>query len=417
MCTFAPQAAAATAFWAASLRSSAGVIARPELASSSRPSLDVGALQAHDHRDLQAHFLHGRDDAFGDQVATHDAAEDVDQDGLHLVGREDQLERLGDALLGGTAADVEEVGRLAARQLDHVHRGHRQTGAVDHAADRAVHRHVVEVVLDGGRFGGVFLREVAHGGQVGVAELGVVVGVDLAVEGGEVAVCEDGQRVQLDQGEILLVEQLVQAKHDLDELVHLLRIQVHLEPEIAALVRLQAFDEIHHEGVDVFRRFGGHLLDVDAAVLGGDERDRLGVAIGEDREVQFLRDIGRVGDQDQVHRQRTASRLVGFHVGTEHALGSGADVIETAAELDATGLAATTGMDLGLDHPLRTTKVLGGVDSGIGRVGNLARRYGDAVLGEQFFSLVLVEIHSIPRANGRKRVKACRPRSPHGEGG
>src|SRR5206468_1287666 len=130
---------------------------------------------------LQTHFLHGCDNAFGDQVATHDAAEDVDQDGLDLVGREDELERLGDALLGGAAADVEEVGRLTARQLDHVHRGHGQTGAVDHTAARAVHRDVVEVVLDGGRFGGVFLREVAHGGQIGVTELGVVVRVDLAV--------------------------------------------------------------------------------------------------------------------------------------------------------------------------------------------------------------------------------------------
>src|SRR6201989_3206083 len=105
-------------------------------------------------------------------------------------------------------------------------------------------------------------------------------------------------------------------------------------------------------------------------------------------------------------RHSTDGGLVGFHVGTEHALGGGADIVQAAAELHATGLTAATGMDLGLDHPLRAAKVLGGVDGGVGRVGNLARRHGDAVLGEQFFSLVLVEIHSIPRANGRKRVNA-----------
>jgi hypothetical protein len=57
---------------------------------------------------------------------------------LHLVVGQDQLEGLGHALLGGAAADVEEVGRLAAVQLDHVHGRHRQAGAVDHAADVAV---------------------------------------------------------------------------------------------------------------------------------------------------------------------------------------------------------------------------------------------------------------------------------------
>ena len=40
--------------------------------------------------------------------------------------------------LVGAAADVEEVRRLAAVQLDDVHRAHRQAGAVDQAADVAV---------------------------------------------------------------------------------------------------------------------------------------------------------------------------------------------------------------------------------------------------------------------------------------
>ena len=59
--------------------------------------------------------LAGRgDDAFGDHVAAHDAAEDVDQDAAHVGVREDDLEGLGDPLAGGAAADIEEVGRLRA---------------------------------------------------------------------------------------------------------------------------------------------------------------------------------------------------------------------------------------------------------------------------------------------------------------
>jgi hypothetical protein len=54
------------------------------------------------------------------------------------------LNAFRDLLLVGAAADVEEVGRLAARQLDDVHRRHRQAGAVDHAADVAIELDVVE---------------------------------------------------------------------------------------------------------------------------------------------------------------------------------------------------------------------------------------------------------------------------------
>ena len=63
-----------------------------------------------------------------------------------LGSDEDELEGRGHPLLGGAAADVEEVGRRAAVQLDDVHRRHRQAGAVDHAADVAVELDVVELV-------------------------------------------------------------------------------------------------------------------------------------------------------------------------------------------------------------------------------------------------------------------------------
>ena len=56
------------------------------------------------------------------------------------------------------AADVEEVGRLAAVELDDVHRRHREAGAVDHAADVAVERDVVQVVFRRFDLLGVLLR-------------------------------------------------------------------------------------------------------------------------------------------------------------------------------------------------------------------------------------------------------------------
>src|SRR5512144_2728192 len=58
--------------------------------------LGVGAFEAHHHRHRHAHLLDRDHHAFCDQVAAHDAAEDVHQDGAHLLVGEDQLEGRGD---------------------------------------------------------------------------------------------------------------------------------------------------------------------------------------------------------------------------------------------------------------------------------------------------------------------------------
>ena len=100
--------------------------------------------------------------------------------------------------LVGAAADVEEVGRRRAVQLDDVHRRHGQAGAVDHAADVAVERDVVQVVLGGLQLLRVLLRLVAQLVQLRVAEQGVVVEADLGIERDDVAGAGDDQRVDLD---------------------------------------------------------------------------------------------------------------------------------------------------------------------------------------------------------------------------
>jgi hypothetical protein len=93
--------------------------------------LDVGAFQAYHQRHVEADFPRRRDDALGDHVAPHDAAKDVDQNAFDVGVGEDDLERGRHALLGRAAADVEEVGRGRAIQLDDVHRRHGEAGPVD----------------------------------------------------------------------------------------------------------------------------------------------------------------------------------------------------------------------------------------------------------------------------------------------
>ena len=79
---------ASTIFCAASSRSSAEKHVEPGFLDDLLAELDIGAFEPHHQRHFQADFLHGGDHAFGDDVAVHDAAEDVDQDALHLrIGR------------------------------------------------------------------------------------------------------------------------------------------------------------------------------------------------------------------------------------------------------------------------------------------------------------------------------------------
>ena len=134
----------------------------PASAQDGRGQIRVGAHDAHDHRHVA--LLHGAclDQAAGDLVAARDAAEDVDQDRAHAVVGEDEAHRRGDLVGLGAAADVEEVGRLAAGALDQVHRGHGQAGAVDHAADRAVELDERQALLARGHVDGILLVDVAH---------------------------------------------------------------------------------------------------------------------------------------------------------------------------------------------------------------------------------------------------------------
>ena len=124
----------------------------------------------------------GGDDAVGHVVGPGDAAEDVEEDRLHVRVGGDDLERVDDLLRARAAADVEEVGRLAAVVLHQVHRGHREPGAVHHAAHVAVELDEREVGPARRRLARLLGRVVAQHAEVGPPEELVVVDDDLGVE-------------------------------------------------------------------------------------------------------------------------------------------------------------------------------------------------------------------------------------------
>src|SRR5690606_20262043 len=117
----------------------------------------VVALQAHNYGHFYTNLFHGTNHAFGDHVAAHYAAEDIDEYRFNRIVGENNFKGFNHTLFGRTAAHVEEVGRLAAVQLNDIHGAHGQASTVDHAADVAIECHIVQLPGSRVSFARIFL--------------------------------------------------------------------------------------------------------------------------------------------------------------------------------------------------------------------------------------------------------------------
>src|SRR4051812_32608637 len=365
--------------------------------------LDIGAFEANHQRHAEADFTDGGGDALGDHVALHDATEDVDQNALHVGIRSDDLEGGRDLFLAGAAADVEEVRRRHAVELDDVHRRHREAGAVDHAADIAVEGDVVEVVFRRLDFLGVFLGLVAQREHLGVTEQGVVVERHLGVEHAELALLGHDQRVDLQHRHVLGDERRVELRGELLGLLGEIAGQFQRVRDGAAVMRHDAGGGIDRETHDLFGGVVRDILDIDAAFGGDHERHFGGFAIDQDREIELLLDVGAFLDVEPVdllalraglHRdQGRAQHLPGELVDLGDRFGDPDAALVAGGSFVEFALAAAAGVDLALHHPDRSAKLFGG--------GIRFRRlqHGDtlgnrhAELVQQRLGLVFMDIH------------------------
>ena len=345
----------------------------------------------------------GVDDPLGDDVAAHDAAEDIDEDPLDIRVLEDDLEGFGDLFAAGAAANIEEVGRLAATFMEDVEGGHGQAGAVDQTTDAAVELDVGEVVFAGGDFEGVELRVVDHVGVLAMAEDGVVVEGDLGVHGHEPAGLGHHQRVDLDQGAVLLQAGAVEAEDELDAILAQAPLEAEGERDLARLVGVEPGQRVDGELVDLLRRFARHLLDLDPAFGRGDEDVARRGAVEGDGEIELASDLHRLFDQDAPHPQSFRSGLRRHQLAREEILGQLLRLLRVMHHLDAAGLAAAAGVDLCLDHAMSAHHLGGALDL-VGGETDAAARDRDVIGTENLFGLVLVNVH------GHLREWTCQTR-------
>ena len=252
-----------------------------------------------------------------------------------------------------------------------------------------------------------------------MAELGIVVEADLGIEHQQLAVVRDRERVDLDLRSVGADERIVELRHQLAGLLGEVAGQAERRSNGASMVRLQAGRRIDRQGLDLLRRVMGHLLDVHAALGRGDDRDAACLAVDQQREVEFLRDVDAVGDVEALDLLALRAGLDGDQRLAEHLLGIGAHFLDRLGEADAAlgigaklrelALAAAAGVDLRLHDPERPGQLLRGLDRLVDIHCRMARRNRHAELRKQLFGLIFVDVHRGPPLS-RMPARMQRPR-------
>ena len=300
---------------------------------------------------------------------------------------EDHLERRDDLLGLRTAADVQEVRGAAAGLCDDVESRHHEARPVPQDAHLAVELDVGHAALAGHLLLRISRLHVAHGSGVRVLVERVVVDRDLGVERAQHALRRHDQGVDLDEHRVLRAEAAVERLQDLRDLLVLLRRDPGRERELARDPWVVAGERIEVHPRERLRTLRRDLLDLDAALRREHQQRPLGAAVEGDREVVLTLDLGGLLDPEPPHD-------VAGDVEPEDVTGELLRLVRVLRELDAAGLAAPAGQHLRLDDD-GASELLGGGASLGGRQRDAALGDGDAVAGEQFLALVLVEVHAV----------------------
>jgi len=223
-----------------------------------------------------------------------------------------------------------------------------------------------------------------EGGVVVVAELGVLVERDLAVQCLELVAGQPRQRVDLDQGGVLLDEDVPELLDHLDRLVAQLGREASLVDDLGGLRGVDAGAGVDRDLLDRVGVGLGDLLDLHATLDAGDAEVLAVRAVQQEGEVVLVHDACAGGDQHAVDGEALdlhAQDVRGVLLGLVGGLG----------QLDTACLPSPAGLDLRLDH--HDPELLGGCASLLGGAGHDAFGHRHAVLGEELLRLVLHQVH------------------------
>ena len=216
----------------------------------------------------------------------------------------------------------------------------------------------------------------------------------------------DRERVDLDLLGIGAEERVIELRCGARCLLGEIAGQAQRVGDRAAVMRHEAGRGIDVERLDFFRRVVRDGFDVHAAFGRDDHRHAPGRTVDEQREVEFLVDVGAVGDVQAVDLLARIARLDRHQRVAEHVGRRGADLflvpcepdaaLGIGAELDELALAAAAGVDLRFDDIERPGQLLRRLDGFLDGQRREPGGDGDTEFGEQFLRLVFMDVHRGP---------------------
>ncbi len=128
----------------------------------------------------------------------------------------------------------------------------------------------------------------------------------------------------------------------------------------------------------------------------GDDANALGFAVQHDAQIEFA--LERLGHfhVDALNGLAFRAGLNGHQALAQQFAGGGIDLMVGLAQLDAAGLAAGSGVHLGLHRPVPAAQFRRRIDGLVGAVGHAAARHRHAEARQKLFRLVLVNVHASP---------------------
>ncbi len=274
---------------------------------------------------------------------------------------------------------------LLAGLSHHVEGAHDQTRAVADDAHRAVELDVVEALLLGGLLQRVLGGGVHQVGVRGLPEVGVLVQRHLAVEGDDVAGAGRHQRVDLDEGGVLLDEDGPELLEHAGDLVGQLALEAGRRGDLGGLGRVDAGERVDGDAGQGLGPLDGQGLDLHTALLAGHGQPGAVGAVEQEGDVVLLRDVRALRDHHPLDR-------VALDVHAQDVAGVALGLLGGRRDLDPAGLAAAADLDLRLDDD-DAADALGRGPRLLRSRGHLAGEHGYAVLLEHVARLVLVQVH------------------------